>query len=222
MKITKHLTYGISIPGHVSEPAAEGFMKDLNKLDAIVGSAVAQVTALNANTLLTQEGKDVERTEILRKAHAAVSAEEKTRQGAQHNLDQRLSTLNSAEKKLNSEQLVARELREQEVRQHLLGVDPVQIEAEAKKALEQRDDVILRAIVNDPISGRLMNKDKVDRIRMERLRLQNPEQAEKIKELETLLEMFDHVVALSRTELRKLGKIPEDDNVQLGPLLLAS
>lgn len=97
-----------------------------------------------------------------------------------------------------AEDRVIRYLREQEIRQEYRGKDALEIEL-TYRTLAAKNPLVASALENSPQP--LLKPDVVAKVRAERARLENPEAAQRLDQLQTLKSTYTYCFNIARQEL---------------------
>jgi len=195
--------------GHMHQPAsyksadmADSINKRLDELDAIYGSTVSKIRAIEGNGEFTVKGKQ--------NARAALAVEVKSlirdwRIVEENLADQIRQVEESMTPKRNRPDDSVAEMRQREIRDVLRTLDPIEVEEKYMSAARAGDDLFLQAIEESPFPFSFATKGLIQKVRFSRLEKVYPEEALKLADLRTGETNIESALQSVQADLAKQG-----------------
>ena len=106
-------------------------------------------------------------------------------------------------------------LEEQEIRQRLAGLDPLEVVVLYQEASRTGNQRLVTAVENAPAPFNLVQPEVIDEARQERAERANPEVAQRIADLRLARDSVNDLVQAGRGELQKHGLPPSDSVAEI-------
>lgn len=194
--------------GHIHKPSlfsdailSAGLETNLNELSGIFVSVQEEAKQIAESSDHTKVGK-VKALQAL----GEKSRIELNKWRSQFHYDEMMAQLTAemTPTRSNPENFAA-ESRMREVRDYLRTLDPIEQEQMYRDAAEKGNDLFLEAIERSPIPLKFSTQKLIDKIKIQRLEKQYPDQAQRLSDLRIAQDQLDSALASVRVELRKSG-----------------
>lgn len=203
---------------HIHQPTlftdqelAAGLGRNLDKFETILLSAKKEARSISESKDLNRNGKG----NHLKKLAAKVDQETRQcRAGIRY--DEMIRQVkNEMQPIKNRTDDVVAELRRREIRDHLLKLDPIMQEGAYREAAESGNDLFLEAVESAPVPLKFATQELIEKIQFSRLETRYPQQAARLRDLQTAQQQLDSAVSSAQAEMHKFGlEIRRDTTVE--------